>query len=380
MKPPDWYMFDQNANICSIILQIYVRIYCKLCRVCPLHPVPVSHWILGWCIVFHDPSVLVRQSDDRSNIELSILKPHTLARTLWNNQLYNSEQCVDLNILVSASNAQAETQLICNFDTFPSWFTNTFIFIMMVKKYDLTFTFTFLAVVVNFSLLGDFHLQWAADCSNSSLFYCHPSPTLWGNSRSKNNKKNSFWHLAQRGTLFLLTLFLHKLIHKITCMYLCSDRTLLLAKYSTSIFLLSSQSASALTEYFSSWKFLASALRSLSAQGDETLVSRCALCNYCVASKTSDKWKENMEQSKANQSSLWVGERGQEQQRHRYLPRCTIRDAPTTQQPTTTNSTQQPNNNKNQTIFQQQQSHQHPLQQPNMQGPNNHPKTTKFTT
>ena len=219
MKPPDWYMFDQNANICSIILQIYVRIYCKLCRVCPLHPVPVSHWILGWCIVFHDPSVLVRQSDDRSNIELSILKPHTLARTLWNNQLYNSEQCVDLNILVSASNAQAETQLICNFATFPSWFASTFIFIMMVKKYDLTFTFTFLAVVVNFSLLGDFHLQWAADCSNSSLFYCHPSPTLWGNSRSKNNKKNSFWHLAQRGTLFLFTLFLHKLIHKITCMY-----------------------------------------------------------------------------------------------------------------------------------------------------------------
>ena len=157
-------------------------------------------------------------------------------------------------------------------------------------------------------------------------------------------------------------------------MYLYSDRTLLLAKYSTSIFLLPTQSASALTKYFYSWKFLASALRSLSAQGDETLVSRCALCNYCVASKTSDKWKENMEQSKANQSSLWVGERGQEQQRHRYLPRCTIRDAPTT------NNNQQPNNNKNQPTFQQQQPHQHPLQQPNMQGPNNHPKTTKFTT
>ena len=213
---------------------------------------------------------------------------------------------------------------------------------MVVKKYDLTLTFTFLAVVVNFSLLGDFHLQWAADCSNSSLFYCHPSPTLWGNSRSKNNKKNSFWHLAQRGTLFLLTLFLHKLIHKITCMYLCSDRTLLLAKYSTSIFLLPSQSASALTKYFHSWKFLASALWSLSAQGDETIVSRCALCNYCVASRSSDKWKENMEQSKANQSSLWVGERGQEQQRHRYLSRCTIRDAPTTNNPTT----QQTNENK----------------------------------
>ena len=197
---------------------------------------------------------------------------------------------------------------------------------------------------------------------------------------SKNDKKTSFWHLAQRGTHFLFTLFLHRLIHEITCMYLCSDRTLLLAKYSTSIFLLPTQSASALTKYFYSWKFLASALRSLSAQGDETLVSRCALCNYCVASKTSDKWKENMEQSKANQSSLWVGERGQEQQRHRYLPRCTIRDAPTTQQPTTTNSTQQPNNNKNQPTFQQQQPHQHPLQQPNMQGLNNHPKTTKFTT
>ena len=132
-------------------------------------------------------------------------------------------------------------------------------------------------------------------------------------------------------------------------MYLCSDRTLLLAKYSTSIFLLPSQSASALTKYFHSWKFLASALRSLSAQGDETLVSRCALCNYCVASKTSDKWKENMEQSKANQSSLWVGERGQEQQRHRYLPGAPseMHQQPTAPNNPTTIKTRQPFNNSN---------------------------------
>ena len=52
-----------------------------------------------------------------------------------------------------------------------------------------------------------------------------------------------------------------------------------------------------------------------------------------------------MEQSKANQSSLWVGERGQEQQRHRYLPRCTIRDAPTPIAPNnpTTQRKQKPN-------------------------------------